>query len=358
MDSYIYGQMSADPTRGEPQFDQIRALPFVRKLRLIPGKSGDRSSSCVLEITTPRGKHRLPLMVKRSFLDRSTVNAVISQIQGERKAAEDGGQSPRNGETLLLAPYLAVPTAKSFIDAGISFADEAGNIHLALGDEYNWTVIGERKPPKPPESERMTPAAVQLLFQFATNPESANWTVRDLSAAIGLSKSKVAELRVQFAHEGIYAAHEGEKSPAVTRELRDRLISGYNQILRPKLVLGRYRYQESSVDQFVARLSHEGAAQKIPYALTGGPAADAMQHFYRSSELPVFLALEHHRGLRLLPDRTGPVVLLKPIGNLVYWREFDGKMVAPPWLVYAELLTGTDPRAREAAEELRREFLR
>jgi hypothetical protein len=148
------------------------------------------------------------------------------------------------------------------------------------------------------------------------------------------------------------------KSPGVTRELGDRLIYGYNQVLRPKLELGLYRYQEPSVDQFVARLSREGAAQKIPYALTGGPAADAMQHFYRSSEVPVFLDVKWHRGLRLLPDRDGPVVLLKPFGSLVYWREFDGKMVAPPWLVYAELLTGSDPRAREAAEELRREFLK
>ncbi len=83
-----------------------------------------------------------------------------------------------------------------------------------------------------------------------------------------------------------------------------------------------------------------------------------MQHFYRSAEVPVFLDAKRHRSLRLLPDRTGPVVLLKPFGNLVYWREFEGKMVAPPWLVYAELLTGSDPRAREAAEEFRQEYLK
>ena len=63
----------------------------------------------------------------------------------------------------------------------------------------------------------MTPAAVQLLFQFAANPESASWTVRDLAAAVGLSKSKVAELRLQFAHEGIFTALGSEKSPDVTR---------------------------------------------------------------------------------------------------------------------------------------------
>ena len=350
--------MPADPTNDEPQLDQIRAVPFVRHLRLIPAKSGDRNSNGVLEITTPRGKRRLPLIVKRSFLDRSMVNAVIGQIQGERKAAQGGGRTIANCETLVLAPYLATPTAKSFIDAGISFADQVGNIHLALGDEYNWTVIGERRPPKPPQSARMTPAAVQLLFQFAAHPESANWTVRELAAAVGLSKSKVAELRLQFANERVFTAHGDERSPGGTRELGDRLVSGYNQILRPKLVLGRFRYQEPSVEEFVARLTHDAAAQKIPYALTGGPAADAMQHFYRSSEVPVFLNTEHQRPLRLLPDRTGPVVLLKPFGDLVYWREFAGKMVAPPWLVYAELLNAGDPRAREAAEEFRQEFLK
>src|SRR5580704_5139120 len=101
--------MPADPTNDEPQLDQIRAVPFVRHLRLIPAKSGDRNSSGVLEITTPRGKHRLPLIVKRSYLDRSTVNSVIGQIPGERKVTKGGRQSIRNGEILLLAPYLALP---------------------------------------------------------------------------------------------------------------------------------------------------------------------------------------------------------------------------------------------------------
>jgi hypothetical protein len=52
------------------------------------------------------------------------------------------------------------------------------------------------------------------------------------------------------------------------------------------------------------------------------------------------------------------VVVLKPFGQVVYWQEFDGRMVAPPWLVYAELLASADPRAREAADELRRVFLK
>jgi hypothetical protein len=243
------------------------------------------------------------------------------------------------------------------VEAGISFADDPGNVHLRLGSEYNWTVLGKREPPRLPEAHRTTPATVQLLFQFAVNPKSASWTVRDLARAAGISKTKVAQLRHQFVHGRILSS---KSELRVTPDIADRLVSGYSQILRPKLVIGRYRYPDSSVDEFLARLAETTRTQKIPYALTGSPAADAMQHFYRSSEVPLFLDLEGpgiQRALRLLPDRTGPVVLLRPFGTMVYWKEFDGRMVAPPWLVYAELLTSDDPRAREAAEELRRGFL-
>jgi hypothetical protein len=257
----------------------------------------------------------------------------------------------------VLARHIPTGVGERFVEAGISFADDPGNVHLRLGSEYNWTVLGKRELTRLPEAHRTTPATIQLLFQFAVNPKSASWTVRDLARAAGISKTKVAQLRRQFIHERILTS---KSELRVTPDIADRLVSGYGQILRPKLVIGRYRYPDSSVDEFLARLTETARAQKIPYALTGGPAADAMQHFYRSPDVPLFLDLADpriQRALRLLPDRTGPVVVLKPFGAIVYWKEFDGRMVAPPWLVYAELLTSDDPRAREAAEELRRGFL-
>jgi hypothetical protein len=48
-------------------------------------------------------------------------------------------------------------------------------------------------------------------------------------------------------------------------------------------------------------------------------------------------------------------------GNLAiarYVPAAPGEQVAPPWLVYAELLTDSDPRARETAEEFRQEHLK
>jgi hypothetical protein len=342
------------------QLDQIRAIPFVRRLRLVRGEPhNDSGYDGRLEITTPGGVYRLSLIRKRSYLDRSLVNALIGRIQGESRAKKPQ-HGRTNGPVLVFAPYLPAPTAKTFIDAGISFADELGNIHLALGDEYNWTVIGERKPPKAPESERITPAAVQLLFQLATTPDSAKWTVRDLAAAAGISKSKVAQLRAQFVHDRLVIPRGGDGKLQITPALKESLVSGYSQVLRPKILLGRYRHSDKTTEEFLARLSHAAIGHKISYALTGGPAADALLHIYRTPDVPLFVRTSDTatlRNFRLMPDRQGPVTLLRAFAPLVYWREVEGTTLAPPWLIYAELLTSADDRDREVAEGLRQKLL-
>jgi Transcriptional regulator, AbiEi antitoxin, Type IV TA system len=347
-------------TESDAPLAHLRSLPFVRGLRFRPATKGaDWEDDGILEIVTPQGTYRLSIEVKRSYLGRSMVNAVIGRALG-RPQSDSHKRSKKPSGKLVLARYVPAIAGEQFVEAGICFADDLGNIHLRLGSEYNWTALGKREPAKLPDADRTTPAAIQLLFQIAVHPESAQWTVRDLARAAGIGKTKAAQLRGQFLRERILTGQADKPEFRITPEISNRLVTGYCQILRPRLLLRRCRYPDQSVDQFVSRLSDEARAQKIPYALTGGPAADAMQHFYRSPEVSVFLDAPdsgRQRSLRLLPDRSGPVVVLKPFGDLVYWREFDGKMVAPPWLIYAELLTSSEPRAREAAEEFRREFL-
>src|SRR5579884_312304 len=340
--------MAASRQEWDGPLAHLRAVPFIREIHFDPAAK-------TLELTTPRGRHRLSVEVKRSYLDRTLVNAMLSQASGgaggKRRTKRMGGGR------IVLARYIPASIGEQFIAAGISFADEPGNLHVELGDDYNWTVLGKREPPRLADADRSTPASVQFLFQLATAPQSATWTVRDLARAAGVSKSKVALLLNQFRRERLL---DSKSEFRLTPEIIDRLVAGYSQTLRPKLVIGRYRPPEPFVDPFLVRLSNEASTHKLRYALTGGPAADAMQHFYSGSEAPVFLAHPETtvlRALRLLPDRTGSVVVLRPFGELVYWREFDDRMVAPPWLVYAELLVSKDPRAIEAAEEFRREFL-
>lgn len=48
---------------------------------------------------------------------------------------------------------------------------------------------------------------------------------------------------------------------------------------------------------------------------------------------------------------------LPSFGTVPFGRETEPFPVAPPWLIYSELMYCSDPRTHEAAEEIEREFL-
>ncbi len=327
-------------------------MPFIRDLKYAPAHNGpDPGYDASLSIRTPHGTFQFLVGVKQSYLAQSEVSQLATWLGQSRKDHRRG--------ILLLARHIPRPAAERLMKAEMNFADDAGNIHLALGNRYNWTVIG--MPALKPVSERRptSRAQLQLLFQFVTHPDSVNWPVRRLEPAAGISKSKAAQARRELIAEGLLVRVGKEYRLGPKSRLDERLVSGYGQILRPKLTLGTYRPAEKTPEMFLARL-RRALPSTARYSLTGGPAADLLQHFYRGQEIPLFLKASSRsivQQLRLLPDRNGPVTILNAFGELVFWQEREHHTLAPPWLIYAELLSAGDPRAHEAAQELRQEFL-
>jgi hypothetical protein len=331
---------------------RLRNLPFVRGLKITSVQKGrDLEYDGKLEITTPHGRFQLVIEAKRSYLSRSTVSQLLAWLNHLR--------TDHTQRVILLARHIPRQAAEALIEAKVNFVDDAGNVHLELGDAYNWTAIGI--PALEPVSERRpaSPAQLQLLFQFVTHPESVNWPVRRLESVAGISKSKAAQARLQMITEGLLTRAGKQYQLGSTSLLADRLILGYAQVLRPKLTLGTFRPWEKTAESFLARLRKE-VPPGIRYSLSGGAAADLLQHFYRGPEVTLFLKPSTRattQQLSLLPDREGPITILSAFGELVFWKEREHHMVAPPWLIYAELLNSKDPRAHEAAGEFRRKFL-
>jgi hypothetical protein len=332
------------PSATDPFLDVIRGLAFVRKA------TATEEEDLRLILVDRKGR-RFPFAgeLKTSYFDKASLHAAIAAAAARKKRRQD--------PTLLLARYVPLPSAEQLVEAGVNFVDLAGNMHVTLGPDYQRTVLGCVEAKRSREAQRITAAQLQVLFLFATQPEAAAWPVREIAEQAGVSKSKAAAVRGELMETG--AVHGGTfRIPKATEEL---LVSGYANILRPKLVIGRFRAPERDLSDFEKRLPLALRGGATRYALSGGPAADAQQHYYRGPELSMFLsdhAPETLHRLRLLPDRHGPITLLKAFGQLVYWREFSSVTVAPPWLVYAELMQADDPRGHEAATEFYQEFIR
>ncbi len=327
---------------------QLEAVPFIRRVSFTPAGKGTKRSDGVLTLRTEQGTYNLKAEFKLSYLDRASTHALSSHA----------AVSQREGHSLiLLARYIPRPTGEQLIAASVNFVDLAGNIHVALGNRYRHTLLGRTETPKHHAKRPATAAQVQLLFLFAAKPEALNGSVRQMATEAGVSKSKAATVRQQLIEKGTLSMAKGQ--PWAPRQLEPLLVSGYAEVLRPKLLLGRFRAPEAKSVEFLARVSASLASKGVRFSLTGGLAADLLQQFYRGPEIPLFINQwnpELQKQLRLLPDRQGPVMVMRAFGEPVFWRTIGNVTVAHPWLIYAELMNSDDPRAHEAAEELRHEY--
>lgn len=329
---------------------QLRSLDFINKadFRSAPTREWDG----VLQLRAAGKHYEFLVEIKRSYLDRSTLNAVIAHLT---QSANVEKKLP-----LLVARYIPRPSAERLLEAGINFVDAAGNIHLKLGKSFERTIVGQPETAKTDKAPSISVPNVKALFAFAANPIHGKWTVRRLAEVAGISKSKAAQVRQQLTKEGLLRLSDG-RITFVEDKAKDVLLQGYGRVLRPSLLLNRFRAQEQNPDKFIRQLGEVLQETNTPWSLTGGPAADILTNFYRGHETPIFLGDSTPavlKKLRLMPDPEGAVILLKGFGQVPYWKAVDGKMLAHPWLIYCELMYSSDPRAHEAAAELERVILR
>jgi Transcriptional regulator, AbiEi antitoxin, Type IV TA system len=341
------------PTNSVARFlDELRAVPFVEGVSYGPPPGGENERfDGLLTIRTKQGTFRLAVQLKLSYLDRASTHAIVAFAATSKR---------KRYPLILFARYIPRPTGEQLVAGDLNFVDLAGNMHLALGPKYLRTLLGRPEPRNNRPKGPMTAAQVQLMFLFAAEPSAFMSSVREIATKAGVSKSKAAEVRKKLVEEYQIRVPSSGGRAWPPRDMEQLLLSGYIEVLRPKLFLGRFRSPEANSEAFIARAARDLDSLGVRLSATGGPAAQLLQRFYRGPETPLFLSdwnPEIQKRLRLLPDRNGPITVLRAFGQPVFWRDVENLSVAHPWLIYAELMSSEDPRAHEAAEELRREFL-
>jgi hypothetical protein len=114
--------------------DALRRIPFVRDLHYARARDGqDLGYEGKIDIQTPAGHFHLLVEAKRSFLTRSAVNQLLAWVK------QVGTGKPH--QVILLARHIPRPVAERLIEAQVNFADDVGNIHLALGDLFSVLVL-------------------------------------------------------------------------------------------------------------------------------------------------------------------------------------------------------------------------
>lgn len=249
---------------------------------------------------------------------------------------------------LLVTDYIAPPVADRLRQLNIQFIDTAGNAYIHAPPILIW-VTGQ-KPEKPLADARVArafqPGGLKLIFALLCKPELVDAPYRDIAAAAGVALGTVGWVMRDLKDEK-YLLELGTHGRKLIneRKLLEQWVEGYAKLLRPKLLIGRFR-SLSQDWQMAAELPVSGA-------LWGGETAGAKLTGYLKPAITTIylqnspsLQSELLKKLRLVKDPEGDVELRE-----VFWH-FDSPEVpgsAPPLLVYADLLATADDRNLETA---------
>lgn len=355
-----------------PYLARLGALPFVDEVRverLVPRRGDARRGAAtwdaLLDVRVAGRRHHFFAEYKRApRLNFAVVDALLGRLQG------------RPGDRwILLTPYVTPQIAAHLQARGVNYVDRAGNCHLVVDKGHIAIIEGRRLPPQPVEARATGPGRYRVLFALLARPDTIRMTVRDIAGKAGVGKT-VAALTLQLLErEGLIAQTQTNTFLVKPKELLDRWLTGYLEILRPRLLIGYYRAAEKNPEELEQRIeralerpgeipraihrTEDWAGGKRTWAWGGTTAAFRLTGHYRGEQTVLHMddpPADFTRRLQLLPARTGEVAILAVPGPLAY--EGAVPRTVHPLLVYAELLAGRDERAREAAAEVRTRFLR
>lgn len=335
--------------------EALQRMPNVKKVRRVPFGGRRRAGwepDAVVEVTA----HGRPA--------KFAVEAVRALKAGGAWAERAKVWEQATNLPILLVTYYCPRTvADELVKAGVNFVDLADNAHLRTPQFWLY-LHGRKLTPmltKAVRGERGVlagAAALRVIYALLTRP-SEEWRTRDLAVKAGVALGWTNEIIQALRAEGTLRQTK-RRGPAkvLKREpLFDRWVTDYGAVLRPQLALGTYANVDGAVDDVATRIPKGEPFKRNHVALGGTWGADALTHFYRGPHLVIHAEPPQQRWLhplRIIPDDRGLVTLLAPVAPIM-WDDLiitKAGPVAPPLVLYAELLADPDPRARELAQQL------
>ena len=288
------------------------------------------------------------LLVEIKNVDR---RPALAQIKAQLEAAI-ADRLP-NYLPMLVAPYMTEAMAEECRRIDLPFVDTAGNLFLRTGTTLIY-IVGRRRPD---HIERRayqagTPAGMKVLFALLCKPELAATPYRQIGTTAQVALGTVGPVLQDLEARG-FLRRRG-KGPAVLErgeELLQEWVVQYPAILRPKLQARQYavdrnRILDLDLKLFGAYWGGEVAAER----LTGYLKAERFT-IYAGQEVNDLLI----RGRMRLADDANAEVL-----HAFWTAELDQAKneLAPPLLVYADLMATGDPRNLETAKMLYDQYLK
>lgn len=326
------------------RFTEITGIE-ARILRTSEGKK--TALDAVIEISRGQQRYILEVDVKSEIRTAALSNILIKQ-----KATD--------GKLLMVSRYIPAPMKDELKVNGISYIDGSGNCYIETRGIYVY--VNNQKGPMlkiTEETKLWAPSGMKFLFAILMDQELLNSSYRNIAYTAGVALGNIGSFIFELKREGYVITGVRNKQRTLLLDNRTMLIDKwadmYRNILRPKQMIGRFRFNKK--EERENWHSQVGSDIGIYW---GAETAGAILTEYLSPEVYTIYSNEDRfelmRKLKIVPDQSGEVELLRPFWNEEVFST-DGDTV-PPLLAYAELISSFDSRNRETAMRIKEKYVK
>ncbi len=319
---------------------KAKVLPF-------PKATNRLEADALLEVILNGQKLRFVAEVKT--VDR---RIAVGQIRATLQALTQNGYS---GYLPLLITGFATPgVAEECRKLNLPYLDTAGNLFLRA-DNVILDIRGRARPKQGFKTEYRAnyPAGLKIIFALLCRPALAGGQYRELARMARVGLGTIGPVLKDLTQRGFL---QKGKTAAGTLVRTDKLIKEwvtyYPANLRPALRPRRYQAERELLTrldtaEFGAYWGGEYGAEQLARYLKA-------EHFLIYMPATPSLGLMTKARMRLAID--GNIEILQ-----AFWSpDLDGsdRGIAPPLLIYADLMATVEPRNLEAAQDIYERFLR
>jgi hypothetical protein len=258
-------------------------------------------------------------------------------------------------EPLLVIANRIFPTIKEELrQHNIAYLETNGNIFIKQGNVFLW--LDTQKPllqEKDKLNRAFSKTGLKVIFQLLIDKDIINLPYRDIA-----KQTEVGLGNINYVFNGLkemnflVLLNKDEKLLNNKQALIDKWITAYIEKLKPSLKLGTFRFLKE--DDFIHWKKINLRNQQSWWG--GEPAGDLFTNYLQPAELTIYTTESRNdiiKNYRLIPDDNGNVVVYKK-----FWNHYPvNDNLAPPLVVYADLLQKNDRRCTETANKIYDELI-
>jgi hypothetical protein len=253
---------------------------------------------------------------------------------------------------IIVAGFIAKDIAKEFKEKAINYIDSAGNAYIKQKN-FQLFISGQKvhKAKKINQSRAFQKAGIKLIFCLLSNPENLLLSYRELAEKTGIAIGSISNIMIELEDLNFILKTETKRILKNKKELLNRWIVAYHDVLRPRLIKRKMRFSDKSkYRNWKGIILNQ--TKEIDTLWGGEPGAAILTNFLKPGTYTIYTTKSWHEcAIRfgLVPDDKGDIEILLLFWNFVNPKEKDLSIV-PPVLIYADLINSGFDRNIETAK--------